>query len=380
MRTATALDRLEDWLGLKDAPSTSRPPAVRPPVKHEAEVGSMAHAVQQHAHPAQHGVDVLVHAVAPTDSLESIALKYGADVRVVRRSNHLWLGDVAQMREQIYIPVDACRWKPPNADIKVLQRRADGSFEPQEEVALVPRTHRSTPSAELAKHSLAALPHSGEATTEAAPPIACKRVDPTELLFFGSAPSRPAEDHGESGVDDLLRLQQRRREGREPLLPSPPKKQAPIAHIPEREETWRPNVWKFGQRSTQREAPVAYAGAAPLRRPQTLFDAGAPDAPPDAPPDEPEHEPEPRGLRLDELLKGPPTNPGAAANWVRPIHWGESLPALPGQDTRRNLMSGFLSDMTSARSRMEDMVGAAMHELRQVSLGRPANEGMRLPM
>lgn len=387
MRTATALDRLEDWLGLKDAPSTSRPPAVRPPAKHEAEVGSMAYAVQQHAHSAQHGVDVLVHTVAPTDSLESIALKYGADVRVVRRSNRLWPGDVAQMREQIYIPVDACRWKPPNADIKMLQRRADGSFEPQEEVALVPRTHRSTPSAELAKHSLAALPHSGEASTEAAPPIACKRVDPTELLFFGSAPSRPAEDHGESGVDDLLRLQQARRDRTDPAevalplrtrtpAPPPAPTRAPAPH-----EDWRPNVWTFGP-TRPRAAP-----ASPER--ETLFDAGDDDADDARAPSTSalgrETQRATHTNLLDDLLRGPPTNAGAAANWVRPIHWGESLPAPPG--ARADAPTSFASlfgDMAQARARVEGAVGAAMSELRHVSLGRSAqrarNGDMSLPM
>lgn len=363
VRTATALDRLEDWLGLKStAPPTARAP--RPTAPHAAP-GSMARTAT--APPATSTtVDVLVHPVTPEDTLEGIALRYGADLRVVRRSNRLWPGDAAQMREKLYIPVVSCKWKPAEAEIQMLTQQSDGSFHP---------------------------PHDALAS------VARQQVDREALGYFGARPPSPREDHGESGVDDLLRLQQRRREAqtgapapsraktRAPAAPAPEPTPAP-APAPAPDAAWRPNVWKFG---TSRErpkpsAPTAYAGRADAR--ETLFDVGD-DAAKDDDEDADAHEsaaPSRAPARLlDELLRGPPTNPGAAANWVRPIHWGESLPARPGAPAEpRTPFASLLADMTSARLQIEDAVGAAMHELRQVSRSRSAPRSTRgnmsLPM
>ena len=171
--------------------------------------------------------------------------------------------------------------------------------------------------------------------------------------------------------------------------PAPVSVPAPApAPAPAPDAAWRPNVWKFG---TSRErpkpsAPTAYAGRADAR--ETLFDVGD-DAAKDDDEDADAHEsaaPSRAPARLlDELLRGPPTNPGAAANWVRPIHWGESLPARPGAPAEpRTPFASLLADMTSARLQIEDAVGAAMHELRQVSRSRSAPRSTRgnmsLPM
>ncbi|KAI3613381.1 hypothetical protein CBS9595_004214 [Malassezia furfur] len=352
-RTATALDRLEDWLGLRSAaPAAHRPrPTPAPQAPTQPQPGSVARTARGAPDTGASTVDVLVHTVAPSDTVEGIALRYGADARVVRRSNRLWPGDAAQMRERIYIPVVSCKWRPADAHIQERTQHADGSFHPPDAGASVAR----------------------------------EQVGREALGFFGAAPA-PYSDHGESGVDDLLRLQQARRERtdaaadalplrtRTPAAPSVPVR-APAPH-----EDWRPNVWTFGP-TRARAAP-----ASPER--ETLFDAG--DDADDA------HAPSTSALGretqrathtnlLDDLLRGPPTNTGAAANWVRPIHWGESLPAPPGARAEAPMsFASLLGDMAHARARVEDAVGAAMSELRHVSLGRSAqrarNGDVSLPM
>lgn len=355
VRTATALDRLEDWLGLRAAaPATHRArPAPAPAAPTQPQPGSVARTARDAPDAGGSTVDVLVHTVTPTDTVEGIALRYGADARVVRRSNRLWPGDAAQMRERIYIPVVSCKWRPADAHIQERTQHADGSFHPP---------------------------------SDAAAPVAREQVGREALGFFGAAPA-PYSDHGESGVDDLLRLQQARRDRTDPAevalplrtrtpAPPPAPTRAPAPH-----EDWRPNVWTFGP-TRPRAAP-----ASPER--ETLFDAGDDDADDARAPSTSalgrETQRATHTNLLDDLLRGPPTNAGAAANWVRPIHWGESLPAPPG--ARADAPTSFASlfgDMAQARARVEGAVGAAMSELRHVSLGRSAqrarNGDMSLPM
>ena len=103
------LNRLEGWLGLKQDARHKQPPT---PSTSAASQETM--------------VRVLIHPVAPTDTLSSLALHYGADIPTLRRSNKLWPGDAVQMRKLIYIPIDSCKHRPPNAEIKLLPSR-DGA-------------------------------------------------------------------------------------------------------------------------------------------------------------------------------------------------------------------------------------------------------------
>ena len=337
--TGNPLDQLEQWLGLRDAPPTqpgpSRPARAAP--HREAEVGSVAYAVHGNAPPsASATVDMLVHPVVPSDSLEGIALRYGADVHTLRRCNRLWPGDAVQMREQLLIPVDSCRWRPPNADIQVTQRRSDGSLHCVENAA-------------------SNAPDAGVAVT---------RVDHDALTFFSGNRARPARhipagDMGASGVDDLLALQEARRSGRA-RVDVPPPKRPPLQRPPLHSspgDTWRPNVWTLGRKPEPRTAQRT-ASPAP----------GDADAPPDD--DAPLIDLDESPRRLKDLLRGPVPNQGAAAHWMRPIH--ESLPEGPHSRAWRpqpTASAHLLSDVVAGRVRLDDAVGSAMHELRNVTWG-----------
>lgn len=114
-RIESTLDRLEDWFGLKDSRVSPLPASGiprQPPTR-----GSV---FTKHAPGKAEDVRVLIHPVAPTDTLSSLALHYGADIHVLRKSNKLWPGDPVQIRRIIYVPVDSCKHRPPNAEIKVL--------------------------------------------------------------------------------------------------------------------------------------------------------------------------------------------------------------------------------------------------------------------
>lgn len=115
-RIESTLDRLEDWFGLKNSRASPLPvaetPRPRPP---QVSVPSANHATGK-----AEEIRVLIHPVAPADTLPSLALHYGADIQVLRKSNKLWPGDPVQIRKLIYVPVDSCKHRPPNAEIKVL--------------------------------------------------------------------------------------------------------------------------------------------------------------------------------------------------------------------------------------------------------------------
>ncbi|KAJ9475235.1 LysM domain-containing protein [Pseudozyma hubeiensis] len=116
----TTLDRLEDWFGLKQGQQQQQQQRRTTTSRRTA-----ASASSSAAHQDQ--VRVLIHPVAPTDTLSSLALHYGADIQVLRKSNKLWPGDPVQIRKLIYIPVDSCKHRPPNAEIKVVPTTAGGA-------------------------------------------------------------------------------------------------------------------------------------------------------------------------------------------------------------------------------------------------------------
>ncbi|WFD44919.1 hypothetical protein MPSI1_003593 [Malassezia psittaci] len=389
-RKVTTLDRLEDWLGLRTASSSQ--PSLRIPTPtpknnsvqsaslHTRASASFRNYSDAPSSSAQasssHTVDVLVHEVTPQDTIEGIALRYGADARIVRRSNRLWPGDAAQMREQIYIPIISCTWQPSDARIQLVTKHADGSMEP------------------LNRDSASACP------------VARQQVDRETLGYFGAKPSTPPDAFGESGMDDLLQLQQDRRNQTHSDHPSFPlqkrpehraTKSNPVINRPTsmdraQQEEWRPNVWKFGaqsSRSKPSKESIPYAGKpAPRSSSHTLFDADDHETNSASDPQQAElfkDTPKKTTDVFDELLRGPVTNPGAAANWVRPIHWGESLPAVRGVASEPGTsFASLLPNLGNARHRLETFVDAAVQEFRSVSQShsthRPNNRQESLPM
>ncbi|SPO26194.1 uncharacterized protein UTRI_02470 [Ustilago trichophora] len=134
----STLDRLEDWFGLRQQQQqySSSQPAASTPSKRAPPAASSSAANSD----ALEQVRVLIHPVAPTDTLPSLALHYGADIQVLRKSNKLWPGDPVQIRKVIYIPVDSCKHRPPNAEIKVVPTRGGAvSSEATNILAFVPK-------------------------------------------------------------------------------------------------------------------------------------------------------------------------------------------------------------------------------------------------
>ncbi|KAF9025921.1 malate DEHYDROGENASE, NAD-dependent [Haplosporangium bisporale] len=54
------------------------------------------------------GKRVIIHQVAITDTLAGIALYYGIQVPILKKSNKLWTNDSIHTRKYLYIPVDEC--------------------------------------------------------------------------------------------------------------------------------------------------------------------------------------------------------------------------------------------------------------------------------
>ncbi|CCU76990.1 LysM domain-containing protein [Blumeria hordei DH14] len=62
---------------------------------------------------------VYMHHVQPEDTLQGIVLKFHAQMDVFKKANRLWTGDLIQIRERVFLPVEACAIKgrpcsPPN--------------------------------------------------------------------------------------------------------------------------------------------------------------------------------------------------------------------------------------------------------------------------
>ena len=174
----------------------------------------------------------MVHPVVETDTLEGIALRYGADVHTLRRSNGLWPGDAVQMREHLYIPVDSCRWRPPNATIEAVERKADGSLQG------------------IVQAGSSAQPES----------VTVTQVDAKSLRFFPADRARPARgvpmnsDMGATGIDDLIQLQHMRRNRGGTQAPKP--RDRPLLQKrpePAIDPTWRPNTRTLGHKMSSKQ-------------------------------------------------------------------------------------------------------------------------------
>lgn len=51
---------------------------------------------------------VYLHKVKPEDTMAGLSIKYNCQVPVIRKSNNLWPNDRVQIRDAIYLPLDAC--------------------------------------------------------------------------------------------------------------------------------------------------------------------------------------------------------------------------------------------------------------------------------
>ncbi|KAG0009672.1 hypothetical protein BGZ80_002169 [Entomortierella chlamydospora] len=54
------------------------------------------------------GMRVIIHQVTPTDTLAGIALYYGIQVSILKKSNKLWTNDSIHTRKYLYIPFEEC--------------------------------------------------------------------------------------------------------------------------------------------------------------------------------------------------------------------------------------------------------------------------------
>ncbi|KAF9380835.1 hypothetical protein BGX21_002253 [Mortierella sp. AD011] len=54
------------------------------------------------------GMRVIIHQVTPTDTLAGIALYYGIQVPILKKSNKLWTNDSIHTRKYLYIPFEEC--------------------------------------------------------------------------------------------------------------------------------------------------------------------------------------------------------------------------------------------------------------------------------
>lgn len=350
---ASPLDKLETWLGLRAADAPAPQPARAPAPRRPAENAQPAHTGSAAQVLARSGktVDALVHPVAPADTLPSISLRYGADANVVRRSNRLWIGDAVQMRSELYIPVACCRWKPPHAQILVLERAADGSLSTQVELV----------------------------DESSARGVQVAAVDTDDLLVSG----RATPNYGESGLDDLLAEQRERRERGErgaSSRPGPAAKPARVqAHAPDSErDVWQPNVWRFNDAGArqQRDAQAPrHSGDVIFETEGDLLGLDEPHEPPRDAPRAPVRAYASQGSDLlGEVAQTLGPNSGAAAHWVRPIH--DSLPTAPRPRAQGGRTVGSLfGDMVRGRISVEDAFGAAVNEFQS-----PRSRGAMLPL
>ncbi|RKF65563.1 Uncharacterized protein GcM3_119001 [Golovinomyces cichoracearum] len=64
---------------------------------------------------------VYVHIVQPQDTIQGVVLKFHSQMDVIKKANRFWSGDSIQLREKVFLPVDACAIKgkpcpPPQID------------------------------------------------------------------------------------------------------------------------------------------------------------------------------------------------------------------------------------------------------------------------
>ncbi|SPC61379.1 uncharacterized protein UHOD_03020 [Ustilago sp. UG-2017b] len=298
---AGTLDRLQDWFGLKDEQqqqqqrsSSSRNPD------------------------GDQEVRVLIHPVTPTDTLSSLALHYGADIQVLRKSNKLWPGDPVQMRKLIYIPVESCKHRPRNAEIKVMPTRG-GAVSSAESLASV---RVNDPISDF-------MPDTNKAYTDCTPQLSgfvprgqavhVAKVAADQLRFFASNHrNSPPELGGDVSSSNASRFDD------------------------DDDDQWKANTWHFGGASTMSRSQhrhnhssnvrvhAADRDESPHHRSSRWNEAPPPHAIVAEAYDGGKAHQRRRAQKshplLYDLAAGLPANTGAASKWARPIQFGDSLP------------------------------------------------------
>jgi LysM repeat protein len=390
----TTLDKLEGWLGLSTAGESSTSNVGAPARDGGSGFKTPSYKPQKPSTSRETRL-VLVHTVVPTDSLDSLALRFKTDVRALRKANGLWPGDSVLVRKELYIPVDEETAEHYNGTVHASEGLGGKLMLLNSQVGTSSKegmfSHRpmSSASASSASQSHSGrLPMPSEALSYFPPPgtllIGKGKARQEEAFGFGEG-MKPGEDvdHGESGVDDLLQLAEKARargslyasedvaDVHSSLLPVPPTELeavSPSSSTIPLEEPWKPNKWTFGQKKSSRHLGTPYPSGSTTPLPEIRGSAmmvsstyqGWNDIP-----EPPLHRtakgqvahaykgasnsrlyPRPGGLLdltgsgtiIDDLAAGLPANPGPASNWARPI--AESLPvpgssSLDGNSNRR---------------------------------------------
>ncbi|KAF9010623.1 hypothetical protein BDQ17DRAFT_1234215 [Cyathus striatus] len=116
--------------------------------------------------------DVLVHEIAPKDSLAGVSLKYGISLPELRRANHLWASDSVHLRKVLYIPIDkASRAREYIPETSLISFTPDTDKEPIDPISLLPAE-------ENIEHNNSPYRHSAEKR------VAVIRMPAAQLSFF----------------------------------------------------------------------------------------------------------------------------------------------------------------------------------------------------
>lgn len=398
------VDRLEGWFGLRQQPSTSsgqpsystssppshrsRPTSTSTSQSHLSRPTSTLTSTSQTgrsrptASDSSDTVRVLIHPVSPTDTLPSLALHYGADPALLRKSNKLWPGDPVQIRKVIYIPVDGCKHRPPNAEIKVMKVGEGLVFVPKSEeedlltgtptkeikepemrmerdpvidflgdtnkfytntdtsltrsgsinglTSLTPslrnlgsttKEKRKKGSSIAGSSAVGSVSAASSGFVPPRQPLPVSKVSADQLRFFGGEKGKASrKDAGSSGIDDLLSLS------------SHPKSRPDLNRYPstsneddsEDEDGWKPNTWHFGSSSSHtKELERSSGGWNDAPHPNALvakaYDGGKAHA---------RRQAQQSHRLLYDLAAGLPPNTGAAKKWSKPIAFND-LPGTP---------------------------------------------------
>lgn len=409
----TALDRLEEWFGLNGANHQNIgviPSAAKPRGKSQYKPTRL----------------VLVHTVAPVDSLESLALRYNTDVRTLRKANGLWPNDSVQVRKEVYIPVDEERVVQGQSSVLRASEGDGGKLSllngEQEHEHSVP-TPNTASLRRIPTHSLSYFP----------PPATKGKGKEEDAFGYGEGiKPDPTLDPGESGVEDLLHLAERarlrgastseveahREHNASHSIVLGPEDSVSVASSPEQsskqlEEPWKPNKWTLGQRrhhkSTSRTTSTASSEGSSSRqehRGPAMMASGSRQTTRSSDyqgwndiPEPPLHRtakgqvahaykpkkryPQiggshtlelPGSALIDDLAAGLPANPGPAAHWARPIADCLPLPAETHSHPSSHQPTGapsatgwrqILSDTMRGKMRLEDALERGIDDLRQ---------------
>lgn len=291
----STLDKLEGWLGISPAEgSTSTSKTLRP----DAARVSTESAARNRPSASRTTKLVVVHHVTPIDTLESIALRYKTDVRILRKANGLWPGDSVLVRKELYIPVEegsayhqsgiSQADEGLDGKLRILNSQTNNTYSNGRTMNR-PLSTASASSTSIASQSQSSNANGSwrevrrmatESLSHFPPPGPVTSTNGKEKAkddeAFGYAEGlQPGwdVDHGESGVDDLLQLAEKARSRgssppggtkasmpiqRERASPSgSPHSSSPSCSSRALEELWKPNKYTFGQKKAAKNTDSA---------------------------------------------------------------------------------------------------------------------------